>query len=209
MALRLADWGRDWNHLFVLIIGDLQGQDKCCGMYGSNNRNSISRCCDCTTEFADDHEWVCEYRTTKMILEMINRNAPKEEWQIMSMYNIQNAFAPPCMGGCPRGIFGITPVEILHQIKKGIMLYAMKLFRSDLTDQVLADLDTYLEKLFKYCTRREYARVSFTKGCIKVTNIKAEEVVGQVMMMVWQIAALISRQTQWHLERYLLKCLYY
>ena len=136
---------------------------------------------------ASNHQHRCKFRTTKMIEKMVRRRVHDDEWQKMSMYNIKNAFNVICMGGTPRGIFGISPVETLHQIKKGLMQYQMEDFNQVIPAKIRCRLDQIIENIYKFgkhSGQKGYPRVNYTRGCMKTTNIKAEEMVGQMMIMV-------------------------
>ena len=86
----------------------------------------INRSCDCPGSETDNPDWPCRFVLQKEIEELMAKT--KEDRQEMSQHFIKNAFHKIDFGGCPHGIHGCTPVDIMHTVLHGIFVYTKDTF---------------------------------------------------------------------------------
>ena len=128
----------------AFVIGDTEGQDRMCCHYGGYS--SDSWCCmmhDCNvpTSKGDDPSYKCSFTTVNEIIPTIcqsmsivqpnNRvygevTAARTAAANLSQHLVESVYFSISFGKDPHGIFGSTPVELLHFFYKGIMSLMLK-----------------------------------------------------------------------------------
>ena len=105
----------------AFVVGDCAGHNKLCGRYGSHRGDIYRLCrdCDCSPEDSDNPNIKCK-RTKQATIQALVDQEDYEGLHQMSQHYVKNAFHDVCFGGDPYGIYGSTPVEVLHSIQLGL-----------------------------------------------------------------------------------------
>ena len=108
----------------------------------------------------------------------------------MSQHFIKNAFHKIDFGGCPHGIHGCTPVDIMHTVLHGIFVYTKDTFFQLIGVTAVAIIDKIVIALGSQprCRGRDnYQRVYFGKGISNLTQTTAMENSGGLMMLLFAV----------------------
>ena len=78
--------------VIILIIGDVQGNHKLCGMYNSFYGTSrVNHSCDCLWIRTDDENVECDFMSHQYVKNLCDSNN-EDELKEISHHNIVNAF---------------------------------------------------------------------------------------------------------------------
>jgi len=139
--------------------GDVEGNDKVCGRYGSQCTTILKRECNVLMEDADDLHITCQRTSTSTIAGFVDtRN--KRELQRAGCHFVDNATTGLDFGANIHGINGCTPGEVLHQIQKGWITIALdEFYKEVLTTKPTKFLDIFsgqVSGLLSHQSNRDY-----------------------------------------------------
>ena len=128
----------------AFVIGDTEGQDRMCSHYGGYS-SDLCHCmmhdCNIPASQGDDLSFECSFTRVDEIVPIVchsmtviqpdNRvyggvTAARTAAANLSQHLVESVYFGVSFGGDPHGIFGSTPVEILHFFYKGIMQLMLK-----------------------------------------------------------------------------------
>jgi hypothetical protein len=188
----------------AFVVSDTQGADKLCGRYISytDKVSRLHRSCVCPQGSAADPNQICRFVTMEEMMEVID-TADREELQSYSQHAIpRHAFREVDFGENPHGIYGATPLDILHGIKLGIIPYVLEVYLKDnMTDSTRHHLDLALKGTLPHLKQggnRGFPRMYFPNGMTALSKLSGEEHVG-VLFINYVIA--ITRQGRSALRR--------
>ena len=169
-----------------MLIGDIQGHDVQCGRYGIHSFKCQSACrdCDIATNDTDNPMATCVYITQQRIQDLIDRN-DLDGLLKLSHHWVQNAWHWVDFGGDKYGVHGATPPEPLHWLQLGLIQYAIIGFLKRCTDSTKRKIDDFIKLLvvsLKHQSVRDMPPVDFPRGVTSVSNIKAYEHVGIMLL---------------------------
>ena len=140
-----------------MITGDGKSGDQICGRkLGYTNVACISRKCDCPQAECDDTNQVCQSiqsENVRLLVERAlsdNRNdarAARKKLDAMTQHVCDLAPFQLSFGGDPTGVFGCTPVHMMHAFLEGILKYALVAFFHPLSGKIKADIDVAVDEL--------------------------------------------------------------
>ena len=101
--------------------------------------------------------------------------------------------------GLTTGISRSTTADVLHSLKSGVVRYVLDIIIGNLTDSEFSELDLYVERLLSqgingssHC--ETLPRVSFRKGYSKLTELSADERMGQLFVLSFVLSTKKSRE---------------
>ena len=106
----------------LFVIQDMQEGDMLCGRFGPHTPQIQRHCRACTVNFEelDNPDAVCKF-VLALDMAQIAYDADKNVRQRWSQHFLNNAFDYVPLADPVRGIFGATPVETMHALRKGII----------------------------------------------------------------------------------------
>ena len=209
----------------AMVIGDSLGNDQLCCHYQSYSMrvSRPMRMCFCSYDDLDNPDVLCsdvDAKKLDRIIETCIEHVNRDEGRVTEARNLAKRFSHDLhvpvfslvkFGGNPNGIYGSTPVELLHALLLGIMKYALKcLFDYSIysdTQQPFGKNDSkrirnvrnvFLSAEFERRVRilstkmrkqsvRDLPHSSFSHGVCKMSKLSGQEFVG---LSVLTIAAL-------------------
>lgn len=149
---------------------DTDEADKLCGHYRSRGKvKSICRYCTVATEDCAQVLNHSPHRTIKMIKRLVERN-DLQRLKELSQHPIHNAFNDIRFGlQNKRGIYGATPVEMLHGLLLGIFKYTRECFFEQIgpESQAASEIDGLCKlygSLFGHQSDRDLPNTNFANG---------------------------------------------
>ena len=138
-----------------LILGDCEGHKKLCLHFGTTNSNILCRHCHVSFHQSDDPDHVC----IPMSMDEVT-NKTNEELELLSKYNVPNAFHGVYFGARDMTIYQSTPPEPLHGFQLGLVLYMSKHFFNTVgRTKIMTKIETfvrYFVRTFPSQTLRDY-----------------------------------------------------
>jgi hypothetical protein len=207
VRLHLGDQSKMVNLKVPLfyIIGDIKGGDEIAGRNTVYNLDAkrISRSCDAGPELYGCCDVDCCH---SLVMHDVIELYRDERWEAMhDLFQFQhdNAFFHVNFGGEPGGIFtAACPIEGLHCIENGIMLYCLDELFGDknplLPPKAQMELDQVVKSWTLYPKQRllqggygkDLPRLRFENGITSLSNTSAAHKVGAMLAVV--LAALTS-----------------
>ena len=181
----------------LAVLGDTESHDQLCGRYNSRNLNVARLCrhCDIPTEDTSNVDYDWDHIMPSQIEDLVNaRN--KQALQTISQHPIRNAFYHGlCLGGNPRGIYGMTPAEPLHVLELGLFQYAVEGFCVDLGytagsksyPKILQQIDSWARPIGQYLSHqsdRSLPRTYFPNGITGGTKLAGHEMNGVLLVLL-------------------------
>jgi hypothetical protein len=187
----LANDGQEFRLCFKVpvcyVIGDVGGHNEICTRYGSRQTYFLSRECDCTTKKSDDPDVVCTYIKAIYLAEL-RRTKDIKTLKSLAFHNVTNAFNNPCFGANLHGIHRVTPSKVLHSLQKGLYLYALEGFYSQMGGQtILYFLKSLVRRVSADCVHqsdRNMPCLKFLNGIQSYANLQAHETTGVILLIV-------------------------
>ena len=170
----------------LFIIQDMQEGDMLCGRYGTHTSNIYRHCraCDVSWEDLDNPDVICEkVNAADMAAISWSDQQTLREW---SQHQVDNVFNEIEFADPERGIFGATPIETLHCIRKGIIEYVSMYVVDNITPKRMANFDAlpfHFHKSHHQTYRKTYPSTDFSRG-VAISRITASERVGLVFLLV-------------------------
>ena len=99
----------------------------------------------------------------------------------MSTHAVRNAFRNVNFGGDVRGIYGATPVDLMHAFNEGVLKYCMEAIFDLIPPKMKANLDNIVDVVFcrqRSSVRHLFPQTNFVKGFTNLTLITATERIG-------------------------------
>ena len=188
----------------AVIIGDGKSSGNIAGLYGSTQRNMVSRLCDCQTTESSNPMRQCSLILSKDIRRIVDRreeclekfaNAGEdkkmkrrlkrqsqyllETLKFYSRHHHSNPFSYLDYGSTVGGVNGATPIDCMHLFDLGIITYVCQCFvNKTMTDTVRYNVDNFIENMFAgvhhFGDGRDL-RICFTRGCTSLTLLTASE----------------------------------
>jgi len=171
----------------LFIIQDMQEGDMLCGRYGSHTSmvNRQLRACDIGWEQLDNPNCKCNYVIASDMCDIAGSD--KEMRKKWSQHKLENAFNDVAFADPVRGIFGATPIETLHCIRKGVIEYVTSFVIADDIKERELNLFNALASAFHKSHRQTYRKsfptTDFSKGIV-ASKLSATERVGLIFLFV-------------------------
>jgi hypothetical protein len=186
----------------AFVVNDAKSADMLCGRYGSYSHGCICRSCLVSFEESSNTNHRLRFRTKNVIQELQHRalgpipeddddqqhpssavreEAAKLRLKEMSCHLLRNAFDNVCFGGDPRGIYGATPIDLMHAFNEGVLKYCMESFFLKVTPSRKKEIDHLVDEVMcpqRSSVRHLFPRVNFTNGFTNLTLLTATERVG-------------------------------
>ena len=89
--------------------------------------------------------------------------------------------------GDPRGLWGMTPTDLMHAFQLGILKYFVKIAIDPLSNELKARLDRLVDELLgqhQCALCGEYPRYNFSKGYSKLTQLTSDEWDGMLFVLL-------------------------
>ncbi len=165
-------------HFPVLVnLGDTEAHDKQCGRKVYRNSTAIGLCrhCDCPYE-ESSNPYYEGHLLQRAKVEKLMKKKDIEGLADLMLHYIHNAYHNGiCLGNNPRGIFGITPSEVLHMIELGLDKYLIEGFfchlgynkKNGYSPRIVAVIDAvcrHLGQVLKHQSDRDLPRTYFHNG---------------------------------------------
>ena len=183
------------------ILGDAKSQDTLCGRFLSWTTKRLCRACNVSFESCNRAGFKCKWNMANKyaarIIVALNTDGiftKQEQKKALaslhrrSVHSVVNAFEGIDFGGCPRGIYGCTPHDLMHLFLEGVLKYSTRLFVNRYTIKQKAEIDMLVMKMFNQFRSSErqnlLPRVSFNKGMTNLTMITADEEVGMAVTLL-------------------------
>jgi len=191
------------NFIFPILSakGDGKNNDGVCGRYQSFQAGTVDRLCwVCNCPSLETHvpDKRCTWNTQKDIEPLI-RDAlglsgcddatQKHAMSVLKDYAttpVDIAFFHTLNADIVHGIYGMTPIDLMHAFDEGLLPYIQEIFLLRVGGNVrLALLDRLLRRLVR--TKRQsgwkgYPKTDFTKGVTNLSNLKACERIGIIFL---------------------------
>jgi hypothetical protein len=193
----------------IAIVGDCEGNDKLCGLFGSGgSRTRLVR--DCHYKRLDDvvpTNYFCELCQMKDIKVMITDSAPDPEtFKDMSYHRTFNAFWDAMFGANKDGgINQATPAECLHVIQIGINKYLVIEFVRRCSNfqkgKKKARLDDLVKIMSQICARqsdKDRPSLYFPHGITNSTKLTGKEWVGAMYVLFLVLCSKDSYDDYFH-----------
>jgi len=193
----------------AFVCGDAKSQDKVCGRYGSIMTRRSTRSCDVHYFDLDNYRRKCthlkfsdieKYNDAALkhhdLLPMDegpqDANMPTKDEAISKLESLSqhmhiNAFCELNMGNNARGIFGATPIDLMHAFQHGVLERMLKVHIELFTVTEKNTFDHIVNDVLCCQPQRQsklFPRVNFAKGITNLTLITAEEWVGVALAML-------------------------
>ena len=165
------------------IIGDCKGNDLLCGRMAGHSLKMKGACRDCFISppnldyIPDDNEQlICKFITQEDI-----EGKEKAYLKSKSFLGISNAFCHLSFGGCDRGIWGATPVEILHAVQLGLCEYLCEsfehfIFPNSAFNDIMSKTASGIAVDSQRQSERDMPSLSpFRYGLVSISSLKATE----------------------------------
>ena len=198
------------------IIGDCKGNDLLCGRMSGHSLKMKGACRDCfispeSLDYLpkDNENLVCTF-IQKENLEGKDSAYLKSK----SFLDVHNAFSHLSFGGCKRGIWGATPVEILHAVQLGLCEYLCESFEDFIfTNSAFKDIISKTASGIAIDSQRQSERdmpslSPFRYGLVSISSLKATERFARVFSIfltfanTYCIKALTTKKTRMNKREY-------
>ena len=183
----------------LCVIQDMQEGDMLCRRFGPHTPNIRRHCraCDVSYEELDNPDAVCSFVLSQDMAQIAHSSdaSIRQQW---SQHYLNNAYDYVPMADPVRGIFGATPVETMHALRKGIIELVTFCVLEHVPARQKAKLDelaVHFHKSHRQTYRKVYPATDFSNGITNLTKITAKERLGLVFLFVilsqydegWQI----------------------
>ena len=112
----------------AFVIGDCLSNDSMCGRYGGFTlMYRICRTCNCSWWNSDDPTIKCNWLFSAPMKALFDKQKT-DELKLLFQHNMDLAFFHTDFGANSHGIFGATPVDMLHTFRLGIVKYIITIF---------------------------------------------------------------------------------
>jgi hypothetical protein len=168
----------------LFIIGDIKGSDALAGRFNSHaTRKRVSRMCDCPLLDADNTKRSCILNTVQYM--EAQRALGLDALYSISQHEVKNAFHSVCFGGSSHGVYGCTPMDTMHSMQHGLMMYIQKEIFSLLNAAQMCTVDELVKATSKrrQSVKKQYPRSDFTNGITNVTSKTSSEHSGCIFML--------------------------
>ena len=172
----------------LFIIQDMDEGDRLCARFHSHNRGVQRQCRACSINFEDlnDPEAFCQFVTQAEIFAVADSD-DKELQKQWSTHCHTNAYARAAFGDPIQGIFGATPSEPMHCIRKGPVERVRDIVIKELPPAMKTELDRmamHFHETHRQTCRKEYPSTNFGSGITNLTKISAKENMGILFLFV-------------------------
>ena len=196
--------GNNVQTFYPYGLGDTEGHDKLCGRYLNRSANVAMHCryCKCPSKKTGERGGPYPLILESEITNLVNKGPYGDRGlKQLSHRRITNAFRG-LFGGCPQGINGNTPAELLHLIQLGLHVYSIQQFFS-MKKLTLDAIKKEHADIQKQSIVINYSESSFDQKDIKV--IPEEGNVPDLIDFVSkQIGEVLKRQSDKDLPEYTL-----
>jgi hypothetical protein len=172
----------------LCVVGDCKGNDVLAAKFGGHSTLArVSRACDCTLKDADNPKKACIFnRVTKMEEMYSNGNNYVNGLLSVSFHHVQNAWHKVDFGGSSHGIYGCTPLDLMHSLQHGLYMYIQEVIYKHFTPSLAKVMDIRIRELAKLrqSVARDFPRTDFTNGITNLTFKTCEEQSGCIFMLV-------------------------
>ena len=226
-GMKLFVYGKGWvyGHFELsMIIGDALGHDQlCCHYqgYSSQVQRPMRMCC-CSYDDLDNPLVVCKPVIAEKVNEIVSaciqaihnkrkKTTARSVAKSISQELHVSSFSMFNCGGDEEGIYGITPVECLHALLLGIMMYVLKClfeYKVESVKEVDGVKEQYLKKIFrtseferririlsKYSKRQSYRHIprsTYTNGVCTLSGLSGQELVGLSVLSIIALPGCIN-----------------
>ena len=174
----------------LYIIQDMEEGDRLCGLFGGHLAAKQRHCRACNVSFKhlDEHrksKFECTFAEAAHMRD-IARSHNEERRKKHSMHWLDNAFYELPFVDQIRGIFGATPSEVLHCLRKGVIEWCNQLCMGKLTTTRKTEIDRLgrlLTNKTRQTAKQAYPKTSFANPS-QVTMCSAKEHVGLLFLFV-------------------------
>ena len=192
--------GKVWIHI---IIGDTSGNNRWLAHYNAPGKLSRPyRDCKCSYDDMARTNPECNYitlaemKTSKEQAKSLGKTQKKKAESKMSKHFVDNAFVDPDVpvSDAVRGVYGITPPELLHTTQEGITKYvtgAISKLLSKGNKQLAGKARELIEKLHHTLhsergrnSERDFPRSSDRTGLFELTLVQAHERRGNLFVLL-------------------------
>ena len=172
----------------LFVIQDMQEGDMLCGRFGPHTPQIQRHCRACTVNYKelDNPDAVCEFVLATDMAQIAN-DADDNVRRLWSQHFLNNAFDFVPLADPIRGIFGATPVETMHALRKGIIEMVTFSVLDNVPASKKAQLDTLavrFHKTHRQTCRKTFPATDFSNGITNLTKITAGERLGLVFLFV-------------------------
>jgi hypothetical protein len=170
----------------LFIIGDIKGFDALAGRYGAHKTGRISRICDCPIDEADNPKRKCVFNRVQTMKDLYALGETAENGlNSISQHYLKNAMHQVCFGGSILGVYGCTPMDLMHSLQHGIYMYIQQEIFKLLGDTQKCDVDVLVKALAsrRQSVKRQYPRTDFTNGITNVSLKSSDEHSGCIFML--------------------------
>ena len=173
----------------LFIVQDMQEGDMLCGRFGvhTSGIQRSHRCCDVNYENLRSSDVVCKYLVASEMDAIAMHPTDDETRQRWSQHKLDNAFTYIEFADPVRGIYGATPCETMHAVRKGTIEKVTKLVLDNIPPSKKAafdDLAILFHKTHRQTHRKNYPSTDFSNGVTNLTKITANERLGLVFLFV-------------------------
>ena len=168
------------------IIGDCKGNDILCGRMGSHGvgMQNLVRDCDVRPHDGDCPHHECYFRESDDMQRLILSG----DAETQSFYSLtHNCFWELDFGGESGGIYGSTPLEVLHNISSGIVMYIAQSVSLRFPPSFHNIMDRFAKSIFIRCRRQSErdmpSLAAFRNGLTSVSRLTGEEKTARVFML--------------------------
>ena len=172
----------------LFVIQDMQEGDMLCGRYGPHTPQIQRHCRSCNVDYSGlaQPDVACKYLYAEPmhVIAQSENVALRQRW---SQHYLDNAFRNVTMADPDRGIFGATPVETLHAVRKGLVEMITFVVLDNVPASKKAALDCLALRFHtshRQTCRSTFPKTTFCNGITNITKISAAERLGLVFLFV-------------------------